>query len=79
MEPALHVKTKVLPGKRVEVTSSHLVEGEQVDIFIVIPARMGGHLRRVMDIVRSPRPPQVFKTAEEVDRYLQGERESWDR
>lgn len=79
MESAMHIKTKVLPGKKIEITSSSLVEGEQVEVFIVFPASARGHRRSVMDIIETTVPPQVFKTANEADRYLEGERESWDR
>ena len=79
MESALHLKTKVLPGKKIEVTSSDSVEGEQVEIFIVFPAALRGHRRTVMDIVETTQPPQGFSTAEEANRYLEGERDAWDR
>ncbi len=37
MEAALHIKTKVLPGKKIEVTAPDLIEGEAVEIFVVFP------------------------------------------
>lgn len=79
MESAMHVKTKVLPGNKIEVTSSSLVEGEQVEVFIVFPAAARGHRKSVMDIIETTAPPQVFKTPDEVDHFLEGERDSWDR
>jgi hypothetical protein len=79
MESAMHVKTKVLPGKKIEVTSSSLVEGEQVEVFIVFPDAGRGRRRRVLDIIESTAPPQVFKTADDADRHVEDERSSWDR
>lgn len=79
MESAMHVRTKVLPGKKIEVASPNLVEGEQVEVIIVFPAATRGRRRSVLDIVETTAPPQVFKTAEQADQYLQGERDSWDR
>ena len=37
MQSALKVKTRVLPGKRVEVTAPELVEGEDVELIILKP------------------------------------------
>ncbi len=79
MESAMHVKTRVLPGSKIEVTSPSLVEGEQVEVIIVFPTATRGRRRSVLDIVETTPPPQVFKTAEQADQYLQGERDSWDR
>lgn len=78
MESAMHIRTKVLPGQKIEVTSSSLVEGEQVEVIIVFPAAHG-HRRSVMDIVETTVPPQVLSSPEQADQYLEGERNSWDR
>ena len=37
MQAALKMKTRVLPGKRVEVTAPELVEGEDVELIILKP------------------------------------------
>ena len=79
MESAMHIKTKVLPGKKIEVTSPSLTEGEQVEVIIVFPSKSHGRRRSVLELLEAIAPPQVFKTAEDADRYLEGERESWDR
>ena len=79
VESAMHIKTKVLPGRRIEVTSESLVEGEQVEVIIVLPAKSRRRRRKVLDILEATSPPQVFKTPDDVDRYLEGERSSWDR
>ena len=79
MESAMRVKTRVLPGSKIEVTSRVFVEGEQVEVFIVFTGHARGRRRNVMEIIDATAPPRVFKTAEEADRYLEGERESWDR
>jgi hypothetical protein len=38
MQPALHLTAKVLPGQRIEFQLPDSVEGQQVEIFIVMPA-----------------------------------------
>ena len=79
MESAMRIKTRVLPGKKIEVTSPSLVEGEQVEVFIVFPDAAHGRRRSVMDIIETTSPPEVFKTADDADRHLERERNSWDR
>jgi hypothetical protein len=37
MQPALHITTKVLPGNRVEVQLPSGSEGQEVNVFIVLP------------------------------------------
>lgn len=37
MQSALHITTKVLPGNRIEIQLPSLSEGEEVDVFIVLP------------------------------------------
>jgi hypothetical protein len=79
MESAMHIKTKVLPGKKIEVTSPSLTEGEQVEVIIVFPSMPHPDRRSVLDLLNAVPPPRIFATAEDADRYLEGERESWDR
>lgn len=79
MESALRIKTKVLPGKKIEITSPDLVEGDSVEVLVVLPAKSAKRRRSVLDLLKSTPAPGVFKTAAEVDKYLQEERDSWDR
>ena len=37
MQSVLHITTKVLPGNRIEVQLSSLLEGEEVEVFVVLP------------------------------------------
>jgi hypothetical protein len=82
MRTAFHTTTTVLPGHRVEVTSPDLKEGEQVQV-VVIPtaAATSGDKAgpSIFDIVASLKGHRLFQTAEEVDRYINEERDSWER
>ena len=78
MESAMHIKTKVLPGNKIEVTSPNFTEGEQVEVIVVFPSMPHGKRRNVLDLLNAGPPPHIFTTVEEADRYLEGERESWD-
>ena len=79
MGSAIHIKTRVLPGKKIEVSSGNLEEGQPVDVFVIIPARP--HIRRksVLQMLNSTPAPGVFASPDEVDEYIRKERDSWDR
>jgi len=79
MESALHIKTKVLPGKKIEIAAPDLIEGEAVEVFVVMPKRRGRRRRTVLDMIEDKEFPKARRTAEEIDRYIQEERDSWDR
>ncbi len=78
MQPALHLTTKVLPGKKIEIEISEGAIGDTVDVFVVLPAKPKEKKRSVMEMleeIHAKRPP---KSAEEIDRQLREERDSWD-
>ncbi len=79
MQSALHRKATVLPGGKVEVTDPKLTPGEAVDVFVVLPDSASPVRPSALDILAKAPGQRLFKTAEEVDRHLRDERESWDR
>lgn len=78
MQPALHITTKVLPGNKIEVEIPEAQVGDSVDVFVVLPEKAETKKRSAVDILNELPGRQLFKTAEEVDKYLKEERESWD-
>lgn len=76
---AMHIKTRVLPGHKIEIMAPELVEGELVDVSIMVPDEMVDRTTSVLDILAASKAPGLFKTAQEVDDYIQKERDSWDR
>lgn len=78
MQEAWHLETTVLPGGRVEVFDAGLPAGTAVDVFVLPKSRQ--HSRRsAVDILASAPGQRLFKTAADVDEYLQTERDAWDR
>jgi len=75
---ALHRKITVLPGGKIEVTDQALPSGELVDVIILLPALSATPRRSAVDILAEAPGQRLFKTAAEVDDYLQKEREAWD-
>ena len=79
VQGALHIKTTVLPGKRIEITADELREGDAVDVFLVLPQPPAPAQRSALAIIESLKGHRLFQTPEEVDRHLQQERDAWDR
>jgi hypothetical protein len=79
MPSALHRKTAVLPGGKIEVTDHALPCGEVVDVIILLPAASAPTRRSAVDILAEAPGHRLFKTAADVDDYLRKEREVWDR
>ena len=77
MQKALHIRTTVQPGGRIEIVDQELTEGESVDV-VVSPAS-AVERRSVVDILAEAPGHRLFKTGKEVDDYIKEERASWDR
>lgn len=68
MQKALHVRTTVQPGGKVEVASPELEAGQTVGVVILHQSNAKG--RSVMDILNSGPERRLFQTAGEVRAYL---------
>jgi len=79
MQPAMHLKTAILPGGKIELNNLKVPVGEWVDIFIVFPHFPTTKRRSVLDILAEAPGQRQFKTAEAVDAHIKEERNSWER
>jgi hypothetical protein len=79
MNAAYHTTTTVLPGHKIEITAPELAEGQQVQVVVIstAPAKKTGP--SALDIIESLKGHRLFQSPEEVDRYINEERDSWDR
>ena len=77
MQKALHIRTTVQPGGKVEIASPELEAGQTVDVVVLHESSVKG--RSVMEIINSGPERRLFQTAEEVRAYLAEEKASWDR
>ena len=77
MQKALHVRTMVQPGGKVEIASPELEVGQTVDVVVLHESNAKG--RSIMEILNSGPERRLFQTAEEVKAYLAEEKASWDR
>ena len=77
MQKALHIRTTVLPGGKIEIVDEELPVGEYVDV--VVSQLPVSERRSAVDILAEAPGGLVFKTAADVAAYLKEEKESWGR
>lgn len=77
MQKALHLRTTVQPGGKVEFVNPELEAGQTVDVVVLHDPGVKG--RSIMEILNGGPERRLFKTAEEVREYLAEEKSSWDR
>ena len=79
MNTALRTKVVVLPGGRVEISSPDLRAGQTVEVIVLLPEPgPTDDQGSVLDLIESLGPgPHLFNSPEDVDRYLNEERDSW--
>jgi hypothetical protein len=78
MQSALHLKTQVLPEHKIEIQSDNLEIGDTVDVFVISKQKSSLKQNSIEDIIKDLPGQEILKTAQEVDEYLKGERDSWD-
>ena len=78
MQPALHLTTKVLPGNKIEIENPEGEIGDTVDVFVVLPGKPKAKKRSVLEIIEESRSRNTLRSAEDIDRQLREERDSWD-
>ena len=77
MQKSLHIRTKVLPGGKVEFASPELEAGQTVDVVVLHESNAKG--RSIMEILNSGPDRRLFQSAAEVKAYLEEEKEAWSR
>ena len=78
MQPALHLTTKVLPGNKIEIEIPEGEIGDTVDVFVVLPAKPKVKKRSVLELIEESLSRNTLRSAEDIDRQLREERDSWD-
>jgi hypothetical protein len=79
MQTPLHILTTIQPGHKIEVTDPQLTEGDSIEMFVFVAPREKSSNPSAVSIIESLRGHRLFQSPEEVDRYLQEERNSWER
>jgi hypothetical protein len=85
MSAIIHREAVVGPDGKIEITAPELQPGQRVSITIEPKptARVAAYPPEgklpMIDLMDEAPGQQLFTTADEVDEYLQRERDSWDR
>lgn len=79
MTTEVRVKTVVLPGGKIEISTPELIPGQQATVVVTIEDNKSSEQRHVIDILRNLPGHQLFQSAEEVDAYMREEHDSWER
>jgi hypothetical protein len=77
MQAPLHISTTVRSGHKIEVTDPHLMEGESVEMIVFVSPRDKSTKASALSIIESLHGHRLFQSSQEVDRYLEEERNSW--
>ncbi|HQU44622.1 MAG TPA: hypothetical protein PK867_17525 [Pirellulales bacterium] len=80
LRTTLHLRATVRHGKRIEITSDELREGESIDVFLVMPNRAAPGYGSIVEFLDSlPAGPRSYCTWDDLERRFQDERNAWDR
>jgi hypothetical protein len=80
MQTTLRMEVTVLPGHRLEISNPELPDGATVEVIVVVPEQLKSSRISTLEFLATlPPGPLLFKTPEDVNRYMQEERDSWDR
>ncbi len=78
MATEVRVETIVLPGGKIEISTPELTPGKRATVVVMIEDNEPDDQRHVIDILSALPGHQIFHSAEEVDAYMQKERDSWE-
>ena len=78
MQPSLHIKTQVLPGNKIVIEIPEAAIGDAVDVFVILPEKTASKRASVVETIDQIRSKRQFRSAEDIDKQLQQERDSWD-
>jgi hypothetical protein len=81
MRTFVRIRTRVLPGRRIEVSDPNLHEGEEVDVLVLSASSQPLESIRLYDWFQQqpPQPkPRGAESWEAYEQLLKQEREAWE-
>ena len=79
MQSALHTTAWVQPGGKIEVEDQQLPPGQPVEVIVLLPQPHPISRRSILDVLGEAPGHLAFQTADEVDAYINEERNAWER
>ncbi len=78
MQVALHIKTEVLPGNKIEITEPNLIVGDSVDVLVMTEQVLPSKRESIIEMITQIRSQITsFKTSEQIDQEIQEIKNSW--
>ena len=78
MATEVRVKTVVLPGGRIEISTPELIPGRRATVVVTIEDNEPIEQPHVIDILKTLAGHRLYQSAEEVDAYIREERDAWE-
>ena len=75
----ISIRTTILPGGKIELSSPEFVAGQQATVLVMIEDKQPRKYTITEHLARANyRGGRLFKTAKEVDAYIREERSTWE-
>lgn len=78
MATEVRVKTVVLPGGRIGITTPELIPGRRATVVVTIEDNEAVEQPHVIDLLKTLPGHQLYQSAEEVDACIREERDVWE-
>ena len=78
MATEVRVKTVILPGDKIEISTAELIPGRRATVVVTIEDDDPIEQPHVIDIPKTLAGHRLYQSAEEVDAYIREERDAWD-
>jgi hypothetical protein len=78
MSIEVHVKTVILPGGKIEISTPELIPGRRAMVVVTVEDNETIEQPHVIDILKTLPGHQLYQSAEEVDAYIREERDAWE-
>ena len=79
MQAALRLTTHVKAGGRIEFADDQLTAGSAVEVIMLIQPNANSAPHSITDVLARAPGHLTFKSAADVDAYLEHERSEWER
>ncbi len=78
MSTEVRVKTVILPGGKIEISTPELIPGRRATVVVTIEDNEVVEQPHVIDILKTLDGHRLYQSAEEVDTYIREERDAWE-
>ena len=81
MDHVIRRRVVVQPGGYIELNDAELQDGVEAEVIVIVrlPGSEVNGRQTALDLLDGLPGSKLFKTSQEADEYLRGERESWER